>query len=157
MTSDDIIAHLKLEPLPNEGGYFREKYRAAMRHGDRAISTAIYYLITPSSYSALHRLPIDEVWHFYLGDPVEQLRLFPDGDGDEVIIGNDLAEGQVPQTTVAAGTWQGSQLVKGGTFALLGTTMAPGFEFSDFELGDRKSLAERYPQHQQHINNLLPS
>ena len=113
---DRIIANLELKPLPNEGGFFRETYRSKERHGGKAAATAIYYLITPTSFSALHRLPTDEVWHFYQGDPVRQLRLYADGSSEEVVLGNDLSQRQQSQICVPAGAWQGTQLISGGHF-----------------------------------------
>lgn len=150
-----IIRALGLAPHPKEGGYFRETYRAAealphgaipRRHGGpRAASTAIYYLLTPTTCSALHRLASDEVFHFYAGDPVEQLRLYPEGRGEVVTIGNNLAAGMRPQTVVPRGVWQGAKLAAGGRYALLGCTVAPGFEYADYEAGARAPLAAAYP------------
>jgi predicted cupin superfamily sugar epimerase len=145
MTPEDVIAALGLQPLLMEGGWFCETYRSTARIGDKSLATAIYYLITPTSFSRLHRLPSDELFHFYLGDPVEQLQLFPDGAGQVVTLGADLAAGQRPQALVSAGVWQGSRLMPGGRFALLGTTMSPGFEFADYEDGDRDQLSVAYP------------
>lgn len=155
MEACDVMRILGLEPHAGEGGYFRETYRSGGRipasalsgdyGGDRSFGTAIYYLITPDSFSALHRVRGDEVFHFYLGDPVEMLRLYPDGSGEELILGPDIAAGQFVQCAVPGGVWQGMRLTAGGEFALLGTTMAPGFEFEDFELGDRSRLAREYP------------
>jgi uncharacterized protein len=110
-----------------------------------AAGTAIYYLLTPDTFSALHRLPGDEVFHFYLGDPVEMLQLDPAGQGRLLTLGNDVLGGQSVQMVVPAGVWQGSQLKAGGAFALLGTTMAPGFDFTDYEAGDRAALTAHYP------------
>lgn len=137
-TMDDIVRMLELRPLPEEGGLFRETYRSAL-------STAIYYLLTPDHFSAIHRVRGDEVFHFYLGDPVEMLLLIPDGSGNVVTLGSDLAAGMRPQVVVRGGVWQGSRLRDGGAYALLGTTMAPGFEVADFELGDRATLVTKYP------------
>ncbi len=154
-SADDVIRMLDLAPLPGEGGFFRETYRSRLRlpapalpgeyGGDRAAGTAIYYLLTPDSFSAMHRLRGDEVYHFYLGDPVEMLQLREDGTGEAVIIGRDIANGMAPQVVVPAGVWQGSRLLEGGAFALLGTTMAPGFDPRDFELGDRAALVRAFP------------
>jgi predicted cupin superfamily sugar epimerase len=102
-------------------------------------------LLTPDTFSALHRLRGEEVFHFYLGDPMEMLQLAPDGSGRLVLLGTDLLSGQQPQTVVPAGVWQGSRLRPGGAFALLGTTMAPGFDFADFEAGKREQLQTQYP------------
>jgi predicted cupin superfamily sugar epimerase len=148
MTAAEVIALLDLKPLPLEGGYFRETYRSADRlppaaGKEKALATTIYYLLTPSSFSALHRLPTDEIFHFYLGSPVTMLQLGPEG-GRMLTLGTDLAAGQRPQVVVPRGIWQGSFL-EAGEFALLGTTMAPGFDFSDYEAGDRTLLTSRYP------------
>src|SRR5947209_730779 len=137
LTADQLVALLGLRPQPVEGGYYRETHRAALTlPGGKTASTAIYYLLTPDTVSALHRLPADEVYHFYLGDPVELLLLGPEpGAGRVVVLGPDLLGGQCVQAVVPAGVWQGSALRPGGAFALLGTTMAPGFEFADYEPG----------------------
>jgi len=151
LTADEIKKRLGLEPLPAEGGFFRETYRStlAVDGGEgfaaRSASSAIYYLLTPDTFSAVHRLPFHEVFHFYLGDPVEMLQLYPDGSSKRVLIGNDLARDMQPQVIVPGWVWQGTRLVPGGKFALLGTTMAPGFDFKDFELGDRARLLREYP------------
>lgn len=154
-SADAIVNALGLVPHPKEGGYFRETYRAAETlavsalggryTAARAVSTAIYYLLTPATFSALHRLASDEVFHFYAGDPVEQLRLHPDGRGEIVTIGNNLSAGQRPQTVVPRGVWQGARLAPGGRYALLGCTVAPGFDYADYEAGERAALAAAYP------------
>lgn len=150
MTAQDVLQLLGLEPLPGEGGFYRETYRSAVRvpgpgGAERAAATAIYFLLTPDSFSALHRLPTAEVYHFYLGDCVELLLLPPGGPGQVVLLGTDLQAGQRPQVVVPAGAWQGSRVRPGGTFALLGTTVAPGFEFCDFEPGAREELLAQFP------------
>ena len=157
MTAKTIIDKLQLIPLPNEGGFFRETYRSATmleNEGNRSYGTAIYFLITPDHFSALHRLPTDEVWHFYLGDPVTQIRLGDDGTLETVVLGNDLfgLPPQHPQSVVSAGVWQGTRLQENGGFALLGTTMAPGFDFKDLEMANRDVLCQRFPQHTSTIN-----
>ncbi len=159
-----IIDALGLEPLPQEGGYFRRTYEsdAWIETGSagsagvsrRRIATAIYYLITPDEFSAMHRLASDEIFHFYLGDPVEMLKLYPDGSGEIATIGVDIARGMSPQVVVPRGVWQGSRLVPGGRFALLGTTVAPGFEYEDYEHGNREALKRRYPAFQAMIESL---
>jgi predicted cupin superfamily sugar epimerase len=146
LTAEEVIAALSLEPHPLEGGFFRETYRAGRMHGqERPLTTAIYYLLTPQSFSALHRLPGDELFHFYLGDPVEQLHLRPDGSGAVVTLGSNLLAGQRPQVIVPGGVWQGACLAPGGRLALLGTTMTPGFAYPDYQLGSRNELTGRYP------------
>jgi uncharacterized protein len=153
-TADELIALLKLQPHPREGGHFRETYRSddllpagalPVRYGaPRCAGTAIYYLLTPNTCSALHRLASDEVFHFYLGSPVRMLQLFPDGQGKEVVLGPDLTRGQSVQVVAPRGVWQGSVLEPGGDFALLGCTVAPGFEYADYESGNRAELLARY-------------
>lgn len=165
MTADDIIEILDLKPLPWEGGLFVETYRADERvnglpsryKGEpRAFSTAIYYLLTPDRFSAMHRVQSDEIFHFYAGDHVEMLQLFNDGTGQVVGLGSDLKARFRPQVVVPRGTWQGSRLVDGGRFALLGATVAPGFEYSDFELGTRDGLLRLHPQYERLIRLLTP-
>lgn len=132
-----------------EGGYFSETYRSKN-------STAIYYLLTNQTdcFSEMHQLGGDEIYHFYLGDPVEMLHLYPDGAGKWVVLGADLKGGMHPQVIVPAGVWQGSRLVQGGKFALMGTTMAPGFEYGDYKSGSRKELINLYPGFEELITAL---
>lgn len=167
LTAQEVIDRLQLVPLAIEGGYFRETYRSRLRHpghalpagygGERNASTAIYYLLTPDSFSAIHRVKSDEVFHFYAGDPVEMLELRPDGGTAIVLIGNDLQVGQLPQVVLPAGVWQGCRLVAGGRWALLGCTVSPGFDDADFEAATRAELAHEYPQHANLIAALTPS
>jgi uncharacterized protein len=154
MTAKEIIKRLNLEKH-QEGGYFGESYRSEEivndpRRGRRAYSTAIYYLLTPGTFSEMHRLSVDEIFHFYLGDPVEMLHLYPDGSGQRILLGNDLAGGMQPQVLVPLGVWQGARLLPGGThgFALMGTTVAPGFEYSDYQSGSKVELVAEYRQFQ---------
>lgn len=150
-----IITLLGLKPHPEEGGFFVETWRSQTRipagalnsgyDGPRSVGTAIYYLLTPDTFSALHRLKSEEVFHFYLGDPVEMLHLHPDGRSETVILGQDILNGQAPQVVVPAGVWQGARLAQGGRLALLGCTVAPGFEFADYEHGRRATLLEGWP------------
>ena len=149
-----IIRQLGLHPHP-EGGFYRETYRsgemiaaAALppRYGkDRSFSTAIYYLLTPDSFSSLHRLQSDELFHFHLGDPVTMLQLYEPGRGETIVLGQDIAAGQQLQVVVPRGVWQGMFLNEGGRFALLSTTVSPGFDFEDFEVGTCDTLIRRYP------------
>ena len=155
LTAAEICKRLRLEPHPIEGGHFAQSYRStylvpkevlpAGYSGCRPIGTAIYFLLTPGTFSELHRLPGDEIFHFYLGDPVEMLQLKPDGAGERVTLGHDLAAGMRLQHVVAGGDWQGSRLIPGGEFALLGTTMGPGFDYADYEAGGRDRLTSLYP------------
>ena len=156
LTAEDVIAALGLEPHPLEGGFFRETYRTAQKvHGqERPLATAIYYLLTDRSCSAMHRLPGDELFHFYLGDPVRQLHLRPNGSGEVVTLGADVLAGQRPQALVPGGVWQGACLAPGGRLALLGTTMSPGFAYPDYQTGDRAELTRQYPQFAEMIGAL---
>jgi len=162
MTADDLIALLKLQPHPKEGGFFRETYRADDRFsqlparypGPRSASTAIYYLLTPETFSAMHRVASDEIFHFYLGDPVRMLQLDADGQGRTLLLGNDLPQGQQLQVVVKHGVWQGSILEPGGKFALFGCTVAPGFEYADYETSMRQELMQRYPDFAELIRRL---
>lgn len=159
------IEHLGLRPHP-EGGYFRETYRAAERiaaaalperfGGERAHATAIYFLLTCDAFSAFHRIRSDELWHFYDGDAVAVAVLDPEGDGTltTVRLGRDPGRGESPQIVVPAGTWFAAEVTSGGSFALVGCTVAPGFDFADFELADRGALLARYPRHQGAIERL---
>ncbi|MSU79525.1 MAG: cupin domain-containing protein [Gemmataceae bacterium] len=164
LTAEELIRRLDLQPHPKEGGWFRETYRAAETlaqsslpgryPADRSASTAIYYLLTPTTFSALHRLRTDEVFHFYLGDPVRMLQLAPDGTERSIVLGNDIVNGQELQVIVPRDIWQGSMLEPGGRFALLGCTVAPGFDYADYEHGDRAELLARYPDHVELIRRL---
>ncbi|MFO0810913.1 MAG: cupin domain-containing protein [Gemmataceae bacterium] len=158
LTAEEVIAALHLEPHPLEGGFFRETYRTPQKlpGQDRSLSTAIYYLLTPHTCSRMHRLPTDELFHFYLGDPVRMLHLLPDGSGHEVVLGTDLLAGERPQVLVSGGVWQGAALVEGGRLALLGTTMAPGFAYPDYAVGDRAALSGQYPAFADAIRRLTP-
>ena len=152
---------LGLEPLDREGGWFAETYRAretlpagALGAGwpeARPLATAIYYLLAPGTFSALHRLRSDELFHFYLGDPVEMLQLLPDGTGRVAVLGTDLASGMRPQLVVPRGVWQGARLHADGCFALLGSTVSPGFDAADFELGCRDALLATHPAFRERI------
>jgi predicted cupin superfamily sugar epimerase len=156
MTAEEIKRLLHLEAHPCEGGYFRQTWKSEERIplaslpsrylGERAAGTAIYYLLEPSTFSEMHKLISDEVFHFYLGDPVEMLQLWPDGSSRVVTLGNDLAAGLLPQLVVPKGVWQGSRLVAGGSVALLGCTVSPGFDYADYETGKREELLREYPQ-----------
>ncbi len=156
MNVQDLIEKLGLVVLPNEGGHYVETHRSAEqipahclpeRYGHpKAFSTAIYYLLTPDTFSALHRLRMEEVYHFYAGDPVELLNLYPDGSHRFISFGSDVLAGQQPQVIVPKYTWQGCRLAAGGKFALMGTTVAPAFDYDDYEHGNRDELIRLYPE-----------
>jgi predicted cupin superfamily sugar epimerase len=151
MNIQQIIKTLDLIPLPGEGGYYRESYRAVGKTGDRNYSTAIYYLITPLEFSALHHIPHDELFHFYLGDPVEMIQIDPQGKLKKMILGPEILKGQQLQITIPGESWQGARVIEGGSWALLGTTVAPGFEFRDFKRGERAVLLNQYPAYKNEI------
>jgi predicted cupin superfamily sugar epimerase len=165
LTADLIIERLVLRPHP-EGGFYRETYRAldvigagalpGRIGGDRACSTAIYFLLHGSQFSALHRLRGDEVWHHYLGVAVEVVEISADGSLVMTRLGPDLLAGEVPQTAVPAGHWFGARLAepRRGAFALMGCTVSPGFDFADLEMGRRDQLTAVYPQHAAAIRRL---
>lgn len=152
-TVQELVKRLELVRHP-EGGWFRETYRSsemiparALPHrfgGGRAFSTAIYYLLESSDISALHRIKSDEVWHFYAGSALQIHCLFPDGSYQELRLGADPAAGEPFQVVVPAGCWFGAELAQEG-FALVGCTVAPGFDFSDFEMAEAGLLCDRYP------------
>ena len=162
--AEQIKSILNLRPHPEEGGYYAETYRssemisaAALPNrygGARSISTAIYYLLTPGAFSVMHRLGSDEIFHFYLGDPIEMVQLWPDGSGKLVTLGTDIANGMRLQEIVPAGVWQGCALRLGGKFGLVGTTVAPGFELADYETGSREALIGLYPRYEERIRAL---
>ena len=165
-TAEEIIAALRLQPHPIEGGYFRETYRAKGKIpplmlppeyqplSTRCFGTSIYYLLTRETFSEMHRLPTEEVFHLYLGGPVRMLQLFTDGKARQIVIGSDILAGHEPQVIVPPGVWQGSRLEPGVPFALLGATMAPGFDYADYEQGRRAELIGRYPEHAEMIRGL---
>jgi len=166
LNADEIVKLLGLEPLPVEGGWYRETWRSESDvpaqvlgpayRSTRRLGTAIYYLLTPAACSALHRLSSVEIFHFYLGDPVTMLQLHPDGSSRLIRLGQSLEKGERPQVVVPGGTWQGSFLEEGGNFALLGTTVTPGFEFEDYEPGRRSDLVRTYPDRRDPIVRLTP-
>ena len=163
MNADEIIERLGLVPHLGEGGWFRETYRSpesveshalpARYRGDRSFGSAIFYLLAPGNCSVLHRLKSDEVWHFYLGDPVEML-LLGAGSGEILTLGHGLEEGMRLQLAVPRGTWQGCRLRDGGRFALMGTTVSPGYDPGDFEAGSKEALLSEYPAFSEWIMRL---
>jgi len=150
MDVESLVRELGLEPHP-EGGFFRETYRAAelvpTPAGPRAASTAILFLVARGSFSALHRIRSDETWHWHAGSPLRVVTLLPDGRRVDHVLGMELGLGQRPQAVVPAGAWFGARVEAEGELALVGCTVAPGFDFADFELGGRSALEARFPAH----------
>ena len=163
-TAEEIIKALQMKPLAVEGGYYCETYRAEgiipkaalpkQYDGDRNFGTAILYLIDSNTFSSLHRIKSDEIFHFYMGDPVTMLQLMPDGSSQVITLGHDIMHGQQVQVVVPRNTWQGCFVADGGEFALMGTTVTPGFEFEDFEAAGREQLFKQYPDQRELILRL---
>jgi predicted cupin superfamily sugar epimerase len=165
LSADEVKKLLKLTPHPREGGWFVRTYEAeeliaasefanGMYVGARRTGTAIYYLLEPETFSEMHCLASDEIFHHYMGGAVEMLQLLPDGRSETVVIGGDLIAGQRPQVVVPRGVWQGSRLVRPEGFALLGCTVSPGFEYADYETMAREELIERWPGEAEGIRRL---
>lgn len=148
-SADDVIRLLDLQPLPHEGGYFRRTAESPALvespWGRRRSWSSIYALFTPDTFSALHRLRQDEVWCFHAGDPLEALRLPPEGGGQRVVLGLNPELGQRSQDVVLAHTWQGVRLTPGGKWALVSCVVAPEFQWEDFELANASELIGAYP------------
>lgn len=148
-TAEDVIRLLRLEPLPHEGGFFRRTAESPSfidsPWGRRRTWSSIYALFTPEGMSAMHRLRQDEVWCFHAGDPLEGLRLPPDGPGERVILGLDPEKGCRSQDIVLARTWQGARVAPGGRWSLVSCVVAPEFLWEDFELGTAEPLVRAYP------------
>jgi len=154
-TAAEVVRLLRLEPLDQEGGFFRRTAESGtvLPDGRRAHSV-IYSLFTPEAFSAMHRLGSDEVGCFHAGDPLESLRLGTDGGGAWVRLGLNVAAGEKPQDVIPAGTWQGTRISAGGRWALLSCIVAPEFVWRDFELGNRESLSTAYPEFAEGIGAL---
>jgi uncharacterized protein len=165
MTADEVKKILGLQPHPREGGWFvrtweSEEFVEASSFDDgrydgaRRTSTAIYYLLEPGTFSEMHRLESDEIFHHYMGGAVEMLQLFADGRSERVVIGKNLAAGERPQHVVRRGVWQGSRLAVNEGWALLGCTVSPGFEFVDYRDASYAELMEKWPGEAEMIREL---
>jgi predicted cupin superfamily sugar epimerase len=164
MTADEIKKVLGLTPHPREGGWYVRTYEAAefvavneRYDGPRRTGTAIYYLLEPGTFSEMHVLESDEIFHHYAGGAVEMLQLWPDGTSKRVVIGKDLSAGERPQVVVPRGVWQGSKLVSEEGWALLGCTVSPGFEFADYRAGTHEELIAKWPSERKIIARLTRS
>ena len=163
MTVAELVQAYDLRPHP-EGGYFKETYRSKGRiqapalpkefHGDRNYSTAIYFLLPQGAKSHLHRLQADEIWHFYLGGPLTIVEISPSGQVETIIMGSDVKGGQKLQHVVPAGYWFGAYPSKSSPYSFVGCTVSPGFDFADFEMGNRKELLRQFPQAKEIIDRL---
>lgn len=160
-TADEIIHLFKLQTHP-EGGFFQESYRSKTQltnlplhfSGPRSCSTAIYFLLPSGSKSALHRIKSDEVWHFYLGDSLTLVQISPEGECQQYILGQNIVKGEKLQHTVPAGYWFGAYPNSNSSYSFVGCTVAPGFDFADFELGEKSQLLQQFPQHAPIIEKL---
>ena len=169
MTADQIINALDMKPLPVEGGYYAVTHIADEQlaaealptryKSSRKLSGAIYYLVTVEQFSALHKLPTDEIYYYHYGDPLEMLFLGPDGQSKRIILGMQLESGQRPQYLAPLNWWQGSRPLPGQPhrFTLLSTSMAPAYDESDVVFGDREELISQYPAYIDLITVLTPS
>ncbi|WP_327392487.1 MULTISPECIES: cupin domain-containing protein [unclassified Streptomyces] len=156
-TPQALVDHFGLEPLPQEGGRFRQLWAGPDRGDGRPEGTSIVVLLTsePGDRSRLHRLSADEIWHHYLGDPLTLLLLAPDGSARTPVLGPDvLGAGHHVQLTVPAGTWIGARVAEGGSWTLFGCTMAPGYTEDCYEHGDPAALARAYPRAAREIEEL---
>lgn len=163
ITVEKLVDLFGMQPHP-EGGYFLETYRAGGKipknalpsayNGDRNFSTGIYYLLPEGTRSKLHRIPSDEMWHFYLGDPMTVVEIMPSGDVVKTILGRDVAAGQRVQHVVPGGCWFGAYPNPGSRFSFVGCTVAPGFDFADFEMSNRSALLKEYPKARDIIERL---
>jgi hypothetical protein len=161
MTAEQIKRLLNLEPHPIEGGFYRRTYTSPatieLPRGTRPIGTAIFYLLEPGTFSEMHVLSSDEIFHFYCGDPVEMLQLNPDGSSALFTLGQNLQAGQRVQLVVPAGVWQGTRLAGNGRVALLGCTVCPGFDFADYRGGSYAELVAKWPAETERIRALTRS
>jgi predicted cupin superfamily sugar epimerase len=155
---------LDLSELPGEGGYYKETYRSdktiilpSETDGERSISTSIYYLLDGTQFSAFHRLKSDEIWHFYIGSSITLYIINKMENLSEVKLGSNIEKGELFQIQVRAESWFAATVNDISSYALIGCTVSPGFDYLDFELGDRKKLIERYPQHKSIIEKLTTS
>ena len=153
-TVHELVDLYKLERHP-EGGFFKETYRSEGKiegsllpegmSGSRSFATAIYFLIPEENKSCLHRILSDEIWHFYIGGSLTLVQIFQDGRLETTVLGADLDSGQKLQHVVPAGCWFGAYANSGAPYAFVGCTVSPGFDFLDFEMGEREHLIETYP------------
>jgi len=157
-----IVEQLKLEAHP-EGGFYKEVYRSegiisknalSQFSGDRNFCTSIYFLLTSDNFSGFHRIKQDEIWHFYSGSPLAIHVIDKNGVYTKHTVGMNFSENQLPQFTVPAGCWFASSVEKEGSYSFVGCTVAPGFDFDDFELAERNQLTQLYPQHAEIIEKL---
>jgi uncharacterized protein len=161
-----LIKHFKMEKIPDEGAWFTLTYRSddvfaagalpERYAGARVAGNAIIALVTQTDFSALHKLKTDEIWHYYLGDPLQLLILHPDGSGEVVVLGPNVLQGQQLQHVVPRDSWQGAIPLSANknAYTVFGDTLAPGFEYTDFAMGYRRELQQQYPHYAELITQL---
>lgn len=154
LTASDLIQKFNLKPLPQEGGFYAETYKCPIQVGNRICSSAIYFLLNHNDNSNLHRLKSDEVWHFYLGNPLAIVEFHKDGSVRKTTLGRDILNGQAVQHTVPAGVWFGSHPLSDSGYSFVGCTVSPGFDFEDFEMAKREDLLLEYPHARKEIERL---
>lgn len=163
---NELIQKLDLQPHP-EGGYFKETYRSEEQishselgddySGKRNVSTCIYFLLTSDMFSAFHKINQDEIWHFYEGSPIELHTISEAGNHSKYLIGGDFSSGQTPQLVVRGGNYFAARIIEKESYALVGCTVAPGFDFDDFDLPSRKELLGKFPGHDELISEFTHS
>lgn len=151
-----IVEKLCLQPHP-EGGYFKEVYRAEDKiemaslpirfSGDRNFCTSIYFMLAGNDKSHFHRIKSDEIWHFYAGTALILHQIEANGNYSRIKIGNEILSGETPQAIIPHGNWFAAEVEDKNSYALVGCTVSPGFDFADFELAEQKDLCEKFPQH----------
>lgn len=162
-TANQLKAFYHLQPHP-EGGWYKETYRSneaipenalpARFTGNRTFSTAIYFLLEQGNFSAFHKIKSDECWHFYAGDALEIFILLPNGELEIILLGSDIENKQAFQHVVPANCWFASRPAKESRYCFVGCTVAPGFDFADFEMANANDLIKTYPLHSQLIHDL---
>lgn len=165
-TAEYWIKKLELQAHP-EGGHFKRNYFSPeiLPHkalpirftGNRHLYSAIYFLLAANDFSCFHRLKADEIWHFYVGNTLQIYSILPNGQLKIDLLGIDLANGAQPQVLIPAGRWFAAQVLNQKGFTLAGCTLAPGFDFKDFEMAEREKLVQEFPQHEQLILRLTSS
>ena len=162
MKIKELISKLNLEPHP-EGGFFKETYRSngiiksdsldPEYSGERNYSTSIYFLLTSDKFSSFHKINQDEIWHFYLGSPIELHTLSESGIHEKHIIGNDLMNGETPQLVVPGNHWFAAKVINPDSYSLVGCTVSPGFDFQDFTLAERGKMIQQFPEYEELITS----
>jgi predicted cupin superfamily sugar epimerase len=162
-TSKELIEKLDLIPHP-EGGYYKEEYRSSEKidekslpnryNGNRSFATSIYFLLENDQFSAFHKLRSDEIWHFYSGSPVLIHQININGKYNSKVLGMNISNEEKPQIIISRGNWFGAEIIDKKKYSLVGCTVSPGFDFNDFEIGDREKLLTLFPAHKEIITQL---